>query len=42
MPNLYAEHLLYEINRRFYKQNKILEEQNGMLAKLLELLEAEE
>ena len=30
------------INRRFYEQNKILEEQNVMLAGLLELLEAKE
>ena len=27
------------INRRFYEQNKILEEQNVMIKKLLELLE---
>ena len=38
MPNLYEEHLLYEINRRFDEQNKILEEQNVMLARLFELL----
>ena len=31
-----------EINLRFDEQNKILEEQNVMLAKLLELLEVEE
>lgn len=30
------------INRRFYEQNKILEEQNVMLARLLELLEVKE
>ena len=42
MPNLYAEHLLYEINRRIDEQNKILEEQNGMLSRLLELLEEKE
>ena len=34
-----AEYLLNEINRRFDEQNKILEEQNVMLARLLELLE---
>ena len=27
------------INRRFYEQNKILDEQNVMIKKLLELLE---
>lgn len=37
-----AEYLLNEINLRFDEQNKILEEQNVMLAKLLEILEAEE
>ena len=31
-----------EINRRFDEQNKILEEQNVMLARLLELLEVKE
>ena len=31
-----------EINLRFDEQNKILEEQNVMLAKLLELLEVKE
>ena len=31
-----------EINRRFDEQNKILEEQNVMLARLLELLEVED
>ena len=36
-----AEYLLNEINRRFDEQNKILEEQNVMLAKLLELLECD-
>ena len=36
-----AEYLLNEINRRFEKQNKILEEQNVMLARLLELLEGD-
>ena len=30
------------INRRFYEQNKILEEQNVMLARLLEVLEVKE
>lgn len=34
-----AEYLLNEINRRFDEQNKILAEQNVMLARLLELLE---
>ena len=34
-----AHYLLQEINRRFDEQNKILEEQNAMLARLLELLE---
>ena len=37
-----AEYLLNEINRRFDEQNNILEEQNIMLAKLLELLEGKE
>lgn len=37
-----AEYLLNEINRRFDEHNKILEEQNVMLARLLELLEAKE
>ena len=37
-----AEYLLNEINRRFDEQNKILEEQNVMLARLLELLEEKE
>ena len=37
-----AKYLLNEINRRFDEQNKILEEQNIMLAKLLELLEGKE
>ena len=37
-----AEYLLNEINRRFDEQNKILEEQNIMLARLLELLEVKE
>ena len=41
MTNLYEEHLLYEINRRFDEQNKILEEQNVMLSRLLELLEGD-
>lgn len=36
-----AEYLLNEINRRFDEQNKILEEQNVMLARLLELLEGD-
>ena len=34
-----AKYLLNEINRRFDEQNKILEEQNVMIKKLLELLE---
>ena len=37
-----SEYLLNEINRRFDEQNKILEEQNIMLARLLELLEGKE
>ena len=37
-----ARYLLQEINRRFDEQNKILEEQNIMLARLLELLEWKE
>lgn len=37
-----AHYLLQEINRRFDEQNKILEEQNVMLARLLELLDAGE
>ena len=37
-----SEYLLNEINRRFDEQNKILEEQNVMLARLLELLEVKE
>ena len=37
-----AKYLLNEINRRFDEQNKILEEQNVMLARLLELLEDKE
>ena len=37
-----AEYLLNEINRRFDEQKKILEEQNVMLSRLLELLEAKE
>lgn len=37
-----AHYLLQEINRRFDEQNKILEEQNIMLARLLELLEWKE
>ena len=41
MTNLYEEHLLYEINRRFDEQNKILEERNVMLSRLLELLEGD-
>ena len=36
-----AEYLLNEINRRFDEQNKILEEQNVMLARLFELLGGE-
>ena len=32
MSNLYAEHLLYEINRR-------IDEQNRMLERLIELME---
>ena len=34
-----AKYLLNEINRRFDEQNKILDEQNVMIKKLLELLE---
>ena len=34
-----AEYLLNEINRRFDEQNKILEEQNMMFERLIELLE---
>ena len=34
-----AHYLLQEINRRFDEQNKILEEQNVMIKKLLKLLE---
>ena len=37
-----SHYLLQEINRRFDEQNKILEEQNVMLARLLELLEGKE
>ena len=37
-----AEYLLNGINRRFDEQNKILDEQNIMLARLLELLEGKE
>lgn len=37
-----AEYLLNEINRQFEEQNKILAEQNVMLARLLELLEGKE
>ena len=37
-----AEYLLNEINRRFDEQNNILEEQNVMLSRLLELLEDKE
>lgn len=37
-----SHYLLQEINRRFDEQNKILEEQNVMLARLLELLEEKE
>ena len=37
-----AKYLLNEINRRFDEQNKILEDQNVMLARLLELLEVKE
>ena len=37
-----AHYILQEINRRFDEQNKILEEQNVMLARLLELLEVKE
>lgn len=37
-----AHYLLQEINRRFDEQNKILEEQNVMLAKLFGLLEGKE
>ena len=34
-----AHYILQEINRRFDEQNKILEEQNVMIKKLLKLLE---
>lgn len=34
-----TEYLLNEINRRFDDQNKILDEQNGMLERLIELLD---
>ena len=37
-----SHYLLQEINRRFDEQNKILEEQNVILARLLELLEEKE
>ena len=37
-----AEYLLQEINRRFDEQNKIMEEQNVMLARLFELLGGKE
>ena len=37
-----AKYLLNEINCRFDEQNKILDEQNVMLARLLELLEVKE
>ena len=37
-----AEYLLNEINRRFDEQNKILEEHNVMLDRLLKLLEVKE
>ena len=37
-----AKYLLNEINRRFDEQNKILEELNVMLARLLEVLEGKE
>ena len=36
-----AHYLLQEINQRFDYQNKIIEEQNVMLARLLELLEGD-
>ena len=36
-----AEYLLNEINRRFDEQNKILEGQNVMIARLLELMEGD-
>ena len=36
-----AKYLLNEINRRFDEQNNILEGQNVMLARLLELLEGD-
>ena len=42
MDSLYQGQNNELINRLFYEQNKILEEQNVMLAKLLELLEVEE
>ena len=34
-----AEYLLNEINRRFDEHSKILDEQNSMLERLIELLE---
>ena len=37
-----AKYLLNEVNRRFDEQNKILEELNVMLARLLEVLEGKE
>ena len=37
-----THYLLQEIDRRFDEQNKILEEQNVMLSRLLELLEVKE
>ena len=42
MNNPYQDQNNDLINRRFDEQNKILEEQNGMLARLLELLEVKE
>lgn len=42
MDSLYQGQNNELINRRFYEQNKILEEQNVMLARLLEFLEAKE
>ena len=41
MDSLYQGQNNELINRLFYEQNNILEEQNVMLAKLLKLLEVE-
>ena len=42
MDSLYKGQNNELINRRFDEQNKILDEQNIMLARLLELLEGKE